>query len=142
MSYDLKCLASGRAFHGYLTLENLDAVADRIRDLIGDGQHYTWVACNEGLGDYRPEVRTGQVAKTIEADRRDSDGKLYGSITVNDTYGVWGIHTAVPDQAASPGSEVGFDLAYLRITRGQIQIEHRAPAGHRLYWVAAVERAS
>lgn len=135
MSYDLTRLASGREWSGYLTLENLDAVTDRIRGMIGDGQPYTWVACNEGLGDYRPEVRTSQVAKRVSVDRRDG----CGTITVLDTYGVWAIRADAAAQSETYERQPDFSLAYLRITRSQIQMEHKAPVGARLLWTVAVQ---
>ncbi|WP_141576194.1 hypothetical protein [Actinomadura sp. WMMA1423] len=133
---EVRRIASGRDWFGFLTLENLNAVADRIRSMIGDGQRYTWVACNEGLGDYRPEVRTSQVAAKIRVDRRDDE---HGSIIVVDTYGVWSIHTDIADQAAGMGRQPEFSLTYLKITRGQIQMEHKAPIGARLLWTVALE---
>jgi hypothetical protein len=128
-------LKSGREWFGFLTLENLDAVADRIRFIIGDGQPYAWVACNEGIGDYQPEVRTSQVAKSIRVERVEGRG----SIIVVDTYGVWSIRTDVADQYLARRREPGFSLAYLKITRSQILMEHKAPIGARLLWTVAVQ---
>lgn len=136
--YDVRALSSGREWFGYLTLENLDAVAVRLRSLIGDGQRFTFVACNEGLGNYRPEVRTSQVARKVEVNR-DDDGRS-GSIVVVDSYGVWSIHTdAATQREAHQRGEVSFSLAYLHVRRGKVEITHRAPVGSLLYWVAAVE---
>lgn len=39
-----------------LTLDNLEEVAQRIKDML-DGKRYTFVACNEFF-DFKPEVRT------------------------------------------------------------------------------------
>lgn len=139
MSAEARRLASDRAWFGYLTMENLDAVADRIRRMLDAGQRYTWVAVNEGRG-YKPEVRTGQVAMKVEAWRLEtgSSGEPYGGITVNDTYGTWGIHTTAIDQRAAQ-KQVSRDKAFIHIEHGQIRVEHYAPAGHRLRWVAALE---
>lgn len=132
---DVRRLQSGREWFGFLTVENVDAVADRIRSLIGDRQPYVWVACNEGLGDYRPEVRTGQVAESIRAERRDGRA----SIIVVDTYGVWSIRSDAADQEATARRKPEFGLTYLHITRGQVRMEHKAPVGARLLWTVAVE---
>ena len=138
LSRDVRRLQSGRGWSGFLTLDNLDAVAGRLRALIGDGQPFTWVARNERLRSF-PEVRTAQVASKIEVTRRsDADGAL-GSITVVDSYQVWGLTTEAPDEQATRGCEPAFGLPRLTFTRDQLQIEGRAPAGHRLYWVVAPE---
>lgn len=142
MSPDLKRLASDRKWFGYLTLENLDAAADRIRQMLGNGQRYTWVAVNEGLG-YRPEVRTGQVAESVEAYRLEANGHAHGGVKVVDTYGIWAAHTNVADQAEA-AARGGADeaLAYLVISHNKIEIEHFAPAGYHLRWVVALEGRS
>lgn len=133
---DVKRLESGREWFGYLALDNLDAVAARITRMIGDGQPYTWVACNEGLGNYRPEVRTSQVARSVRVERgRDT----HGSVIVLDTYGIWAIQTNIADQAAGTRRKPDFSLTYLKITRSQIQMEHKAPIGARLLWTVAVQ---
>lgn len=136
MSYDLRQLTSRQDWSGYLTLANLDAVADRLRDMIGDGQPYTWIACNEGLGEYRPEVRTGQTVREIKT---DPPGTEHRTITVHDSYGLWWISTDVEDRAAAHDLEPGFHRAYLDITRTYVRIQTSAPAGHRLWWVVAIE---
>lgn len=137
-SAEIRRIASRRDWFGFLTLANLDAVADRIRDMIGNGQQYTWVACNEGLGDYRPEVRTSQVASSIRAEARDESG----AIIVVDTYGVWSIRTTIADQAAGARRTPEFNLTYLKMSRTQIQMEHKAPIGARLLWTVAVQSAA
>lgn len=138
---DTKHLASHLPWYGYLTLANLDAVADRIRAMIGDGQPYTWVAVNEGL-DYKPEVRTSQVATKVEPYRLETGGEPHGGVTVVGGYGIWSVHTDVADQAEARTRD-GKDkrLAYLQITRDEIRVNHYAPAGYRLCWVAALEEA-
>jgi hypothetical protein len=127
-------LASEREWFGYLTVENLDAVAARLRRLIGNREPFTWVACNEGLWNYAPEVRTSQVAEKIDVHRHDG----WSGINVVDSYGVWGLSTRVPDSRA-PDLEPGFWSPYLHFKRGQLHIEHRVLAGHRVLWVIAVE---
>ncbi|MFV2172269.1 hypothetical protein ACFHW2_12210 [Actinomadura sp. LOL_016] len=136
---DIRRITSGQDWSGFLTLANLDAVADRIRSMIGGGRPYTWIACNEGLGNYRPEVRTGQAARTIDVCRIDRAGGPHGDIQVHDSYGLWWICTDAQDQAAAHGREPSFELAYLDITRTYVRIATKAPAGYRLWWVVAVE---
>ncbi|MFG2001766.1 hypothetical protein ACGFNU_21705 [Spirillospora sp. NPDC048911] len=140
-SWDVRQLRSGRNWSGFLTLDNLDAVADRIRNLIGDQQSYVWMASNEGLGDYLPSVRTGQVADKITVKRDDADGTLIGDITVHDSHGLWWITTEAADQAAARGHTPA-DAAYLEVKHDHIVIDHKVPAGHRVYWVVAVERGA
>lgn len=57
-SREVQRIRSGRDWSGYLTLENFDAVAGRLREML-EGKRYTWVSCNEGLRDFFPEVRPG-----------------------------------------------------------------------------------
>lgn len=158
LSPDLRRLASDRYWYGYLTLENLEAVAERIRKLLA-GQRYTWVSCNSGLRHYFPEVRTGQELRDRGVTTyRDEEAQYgpFGGITVPDTYGVWGLHTDCPDQQTArrrrghawerasdeqKATDTWDDqhLTYLHITRDKVEIEHFAPIGYRLYWVITVE---
>lgn len=138
MSAEKKRLASDRDWYGYLTLENAEAVADRIRSMIGDGQRYTWVAANEIFG-YKPEIRTGQVAKRIEfVSEKLSDGRSWAHLLVRDAYGTWGISTTAADQAAAHAMDKK-DATFLRFEYGRLTIEHYAPAGNHLWWAIAVE---
>lgn len=140
---ELPRIRSERDWYGYLTLENFQAIADRIRRLLED-RTYTWVACNEGLGNYRPEVRTGQRASKVEASLLAPD---HGHLKVCDSYGVWGMSTSLPtmgdayalrshDAAANRGAYLVFESNRFG---QQLAIEHFAPAGYRLYWTVAVE---
>lgn len=129
-------LTGDAQWFGYLTLENVDAVADRIRRML-DGHRYTWVAVNEAFE--RPEVRTSQVMEKVEVfrSRDDSYGELAG-ITVLDTYGVWGPDTTAPDERTA-AQQPERDRAYMVIDHNKIEIKHFVPAGSRLYWVIALE---
>ena len=119
-----------RQWFGHLTLENFDAVAQRMEKL------------------------TVHERKTYE------DGP-HAHLSVCDTYGVWGLSTSVPDDKAAyerrgrawkaagederrTGEWEDKGLTWVKIERGRydagrIEITHFAPAGHRLYWVIAVE---
>jgi hypothetical protein len=152
-----------RQWFGHLTLENFDAVAERITSML-TGKRFTWVACNSGLGNYFPEVRTGQQLRegiTVHERKTYEDGSTYAHLSVADTYGVWGLSTDVPDdEAAENRRRRAWDaasedarksgewedkrLTWVKIERGhydagRIEITHFALAGHRLYWVIAVE---
>ncbi|MEU4410685.1 hypothetical protein AB0F88_39795 [Streptosporangium sp. NPDC023963] len=141
MADDYQRLVEGYSWFGFLAFDNLDLVADRIRAMIGGGQPYTWVAANEMFG-LRPEVRTGQVATTVRAERRTHDGNVEcGYLNVADTYGVWGLNTDVATQHEAAAKD-GRGRTYLVFECGQLMAEHFAPAGHRLCWVIAPEGAS
>lgn len=136
MAY-LDRLKGDRSWSGHLTLESFDLVVDRLRRMIGDGQPYTWVAVNEGRR-YKPEVRTGQKASKIHANRKPlDDGKPWAHFFVADTYGSWGLHTRESDSEVRdlPTRE----QVYLDFERDQLTISHHAPVGSRLYWVVALE---
>lgn len=131
-------LRDGRDWAGYLALENAEAVATRIRSMIGDGQRYTWVAANEFFG-YRPEVRTSQIADGVKFTTGDlEDGRQMAHITVPDTYGVWGLDTTAPTEDAARDASI-HDQVYLTFTRRVIEMALYVPAGHHLYWVLALE---
>lgn len=161
-SREVQRIRSGRDWSGYLTLENFDAVAGRLREML-EGKRYTWVSCNEGLRDFFPEVRPGmEMEKIVIHDRSDIGyGCTMAHLTVCDTYGVWGLDATVPDQktaherrqaawerasdeARSAGrwqdrgmTHIHFDRT--RYDQGQLKVEHHNGYGDRLYWVIAVE---
>lgn len=137
-SADLRRLNANCDWFGYLTLENLEAVATRLRAMFGPGQPYTFVTVNE-LFNYRPETRTDQVASKIETWTEEGDSPGFGGITINDTYGVWGLHAAASNQASARKLPGTTNQAFLEFSRNQIKVTHRTPAGDRLYWTAAVQ---
>jgi hypothetical protein len=130
-------------FHGTLTLENLDKVAQMVLKTL-DGKRYTFASFNE-LG-HQLEVRTGQrlnhrgstsgCAVNTYFDK-EQDPPRHGGFHVGDSYGVWGTSTSI--HADGYYYDPKFDNPYIVITRDQIRITHRAPAGHMLWWIAAVE---
>jgi hypothetical protein len=131
-------LKSDREWSGYLTLDNAEAVADRIRSMIGAGQPYTWVDANE-MGGYRPTVRTSQTAEKVDSTAKHLDsGSPWAHLMVVDSYGVWGLSTTAADQKAAATGE-DRDQTYLSFERRQLRIEHYAPSGNHLYWVVALE---
>lgn len=142
MSTYAERLKSDRDWYGYLTLENAEAVADRIRSMIGDGQPYTWVAANEYFG-YKPEVRTSQVASKVEfnQDLRLSDGTPWAHLTVVDTYGIWGLHATAADDAAACEADKK-DRTVLKFGYRKLTIDLYAPGGNHMWWVIALENAA
>lgn len=146
-SRDVQRLESERDWHGFLTTENAEAVAARLRRLLG-GRRYTFVSANEGLRDYFPEVRTGQRLRDDGASAYTyGDGGRCAGVSVQDTYGSWGVHSDAADQSgahrrvhdASGRGTVDKNLAYLHFKHDRVEVEHFAPAGFRLYWLAVIE---
>jgi hypothetical protein len=154
-SADLRRLKSGRDWHGYLTLENYEAVAQRLRELLA-GHRYTFVAVNSG-SDYRPEVRTGMELRSYGIRSHLNDDRTFASIGVADTYGSWGLHAfEVADQKAaherrnaawakaSEDDRRGWQwqdkrLTHAHIKHDRLEVEFFAIAGFRVYWTAVVE---
>lgn len=132
-------LSSGRDWSGYLTLENAEAVADRIRSMIGDGQRYTWVAANEYFG-YKPEVRTSQVATKVsfDSDLKYSDGAPWAHLNVVDTYGIWGLSADAADEAAAIAQDKRH-RTFLTFDHRKLTIDLYAPGGNHMWWVVALE---
>jgi hypothetical protein len=134
---------SQESWEGWLTLDNLDAVAARIRGLL-TGQRYTFVAVT-GLFGFRPEVRTGNRLNGDLRVTRDGD---YGHIVWSDSRYVTGIHTSVQTQdeaqlqAEDPSkrrllTRVAFEPTFRDY--GQFEVEQTTGAGERLFWTIAVE---
>lgn len=94
---------------GYLSLENAEAVAERLRRLLGGGRRFTTVATNENLDLLHPRVSTGsQLADAgytgpgeykdgvyYDSGPRD-DGKPRAWVGWADERTSFGIHTSVP----------------------------------------------
>jgi hypothetical protein len=145
---DLRRLKSDREWYGYLTLENFDAVAERLRSLL-TGRTYTWASTREHQVR-APEVRTRQrLREGINTSRSTlDDGRVMAHLNAADTYGVWGVSTTIPDQKtaytfardekkARRLTEVTFKHGHH--DGGRIEIEQYNGYGERLYWVIAVE---
>lgn len=121
-------------WYGTLTIENIEAVVNLLKRLL-EGKRYTFVACNEGRRNFRPEVRTSQqltgTFKTWEGEKKD-----FAGFNVSDTYGVWDLSTSRHD---SDGYDPSFNAPYIVFERNKVTITHRAPTGTLLYWCVAVE---
>jgi hypothetical protein len=136
------------AWYGLLALDNIEAVAQRMSTLLTD-RWYTVVVANEGLWNYRPEVRPSQRlshgcepqawTKTLD------NGSPLGGIHWADAGYSFGIYTTAATQQEARAQP---DRDRVHITFGQdrwggrVVIEHYAPAGFRLYWTFAVEAHS
>lgn len=149
-------LYKGRTeWFGYLTKLNGREVYYALRELL-IGKTYTWVAVNENLDLLHPEVRTGQRIKDDTAISFSDDEKQGPHILVSDSYGVWGIHSALPSErvASLEGTKVGmhhmadpdlkhrgdYDHVYLVFKRDrEVRICQRTAAGGRITWVIAIE---
>lgn len=121
-------------WYGNLTIDNIEQVVGLLRKLLA-GKKYTFVSVNEYFG-YKPEVRTGQEIEPQKATNKDAFSfwydkdnapPLYAGFNVVDTHGVWGLSTSATEQP------------YLRFEWNKVAIEHKAPAGHKMFWVVAVE---
>ena len=137
---------SNNNWYGDVTLENIDQVAKMMLDVLKD-KKYTFVAIGMGGTDdgqgrlyTRPDVRTSLELKNGNNGSplhtyRDEEKGQYAGFNFGDTYGVWGISTSAHDG----DSNFEKNNPYVVIEWGKIYIEHRAPAGHRLYWIIATE---
>jgi len=122
-------------WYGELTVENLEAIAQRLRSML-TGRRYTWVAVNEYYGPLpRPEVRTGQQIEPGKSQNGEAvyihygEDRTWGMIGINDTYGCWSISTDDRPEKRP----------YLVFEYNKLTIEHYAPGGNKLIWVIASE---
>jgi hypothetical protein len=123
---------------GYLTHENKDDVAERIRKTFG-GKQYSFVVANEYL-DYRPQVRTGQ---RLTPDWRDSDDPVKvwdDGFSISDTSGCWEVRTGIA--RGIPTQKQRDEEPYLCFGHDSLMIKLRAPAGTQLYWGMVIEHES
>lgn len=130
-------------FHEYLTIENFDDVVDTLEAMVKD-RTYTWVTANSDSRDgydnswARPEVRVDQRIDKIVRSLLP-DGRPH--VTVCDTYGVFGLHTDIPDRktanALAYDDPASHRLTYISIDAGQFRMRLRAPGGNHLCWVIA-----
>jgi hypothetical protein len=151
---ELQRIRSGGRWSGYLTLENAEAVAGRIRVLL-EGRTYVFVSYLEGMNGGFPEVRMGRQVEELTLDRKPLDnGQDYACIRVVDTCGVWDLSTTAADQktawdhAEKARNETGKSgvAAYVRFTSGdsgerRAEILQRNGLGEQLRWVVGVQAA-
>lgn len=151
MRNDVEELAEAYQWEGFLTRENADAVAKRIKSMICNGQAYTFVEVEE-FHQYRPEVQTGVKAHRVEVHSGVyPSGPEYCELILHDMRGMSFLaSTAVADRREatmvsyggtedSEKSHAYRSLSKIKIEEDQIRIEQYNPAGQRMYWVIALE---
>lgn len=123
---------------GVLTFENIDQVADTLRDLL-TGRRFTLVSANE-LEMFKPRVKQGKMVVEREMHpgvyvnrRSDPDGTI---LRVSDTDSVWGCITRTHDESPDPT----FENPHISFEGDRVTITCRAPSGLKLYWVVVVEK--
>lgn len=137
-SREIARIESGAEWYGYLTLNNLDAVAVRLTALIGGGRRFTSVYTNEDFWAWRPpEVRTGQTA-TVKVTR--SADVTHPYITISETGWTSWLEASVADQGAARTLADTRRPPHLRFKHDRVEITDHAPAGNKFYIVFAVER--
>jgi hypothetical protein len=138
LSGEVKRVSTDHTWSGYLTLENLQAVADRISALLGNGRRFTTVVSNEGMQANLPEVRTGRVLHTITVHDEREKGIPAGTIVLSaDAMSDWTTHA--PDRPAARALERTRRPPHFHITHDTVRVTDRVPAGHRTYEVFSVE---
>lgn len=116
-------------FDGFVTVENITDVTERIRSLLTDAR-YTFRAF-DATGKMYHE-RFGQ---TLQSPTSGDPFTLtffaedHACLTVCDSYGVWQI-----------GTNRAPELPHVTITASQIRITQRAPIGDTIVWVIDVEQ--
>lgn len=137
-------------WYGMLTIDNINEVVTQIKEVI-DGKKYTFVAVNMYGNENNPgrlvsdvDVRTSQEVRHDKAKNGqtftvwfddESPHPRFAGFNVSDSYGVWGLST----RTNSHDYDYEFKNPYIVIDHDKISISHRAPAGHILYWIIAVE---
>lgn len=111
---------------GALTLDNLDEVAEAIRERL-EGQTYTFITRDQGFRETRRKHQ--ELCPWKSRDRKkavftDREGD-WGMIDVVDTYGSWGTST--------------YADATITFTAQGFLIDQKAPAGNALHWEILIE---
>lgn len=120
-------------FSGCLAHNTAHEIAQAMSDVLAE-QQYIFVAVNEMFG-WRPEVRTGLVLREPIEVSHFGDDSQFVHVPFNDQDYICSISTqALTQQAAYDLRVDSFDLVRVTIYPSQVQIEHRVPAGGKLYW--------
>ena len=139
-----------REWYGVMTVWNAEAIAKRLQRLLAH-KRYTFVAVNNGLDDASvPDVRASQQLNGHKASKGPGTpenisfsmlSENHAHIVVCDTYGVWGISSTSED----PWNHDDYKSPYVHFSLcygNKFSVVHRAPAGHILRWVVAVEEST
>lgn len=144
----LERLNSDGEWFGDMTLENAEAIADRLRKML-TGRRFTFVSVNSGFSETSiPDVRNGQMldghvdSKGIGTGENVSFSMLaddHAHIVVCDTYGVWGLSVTARKY------EERYHQPYVKFARRtrycgeSMAVIHRNGDGDILRWVVVVE---
>jgi hypothetical protein len=137
--HDVRAITGRATWSGFLTAQNLPAVAERINRMLG-GKHFTRVEVFE-YRRFRPDVRPSQRLRgPIKVKSLDSGG---AHAVIEDGNYVYFLDARISDQAAAraiaDADRADARLVRLCFTDTQIQGEEVLPDGKRVYWTFAVE---
>jgi hypothetical protein len=153
---DVERIGLPQDWHGYLTLENLDAVADRIRALLA-GRLFTCLYEGEGMsqatldtsrrlvpaefspGHERPHKETGVTTSVSTVEHPFQYG--LGALDLHLQNGTWYVNTTITRALAVPGlskreRERGTRLS---LRRDGLTAEFRNFSGERRTWTIRLE---
>lgn len=139
-SRELRRLASGQDWYGYLTRANLDAVAERLRQLLCGGRPMVSVYSNEDFWVYRPpEVRSRSTLTVKVTQPRSGAGGPY--ITIEHGGWISWLGSEVADQAMARALRDQDRPPYLHFLQDRVEITDHAPAGNKFFHVFAVQES-
>lgn len=133
-----------RNWFGTQTIENTPLIAKRLEHMLA-GKKYTFASTNDG---FQPDSRIGFEVRPDQKLKNGTSGTplstwvdeeqdppRFAGFNFCDTYGVWGISTS----AVNDKYDHTFKAPYWVFEYNQARVTHRAPAGHLLVWVIAVQ---
>jgi hypothetical protein len=137
-----------REWAGYLTIENVEHVAQALRSFLV-GNTYVWAEAYE-YNDWRLRVRTGM---TLGENTQHPSGisahinDYRAAVNVCDSYGVWGLHSGMVDQRLEGHPGERRYASRIEIGRSADlgtwawHITHLTPEGKGCRWTVALESA-
>lgn len=132
-----------RNWFGVQTIENTPLIAERLEHML-TGKKYTFASTNDGFQpdsrigfEVRPDQRLKDTTDTTNSNvwYDEQTPPRFAGFNFSDTYGVWGISTS----ATNNKYDHTFKAPYWVFEYNQARVMHRAPAGHLLVWVIAVQ---
>lgn len=129
-----------RNWFGTQTIENTPLIAARLEHMLA-GKRYTFASTNDG---FQPDSRIGFEVRPDQRLKDTTNSNVwydeqtpprFSGFNFCDTYGVWGISTSATEDRYDPT----FKAPYWVFEYNQARVTHRAPAGHLLVWVIAVQ---